>query len=375
MFNSYTREHIDKATASYELFLSESFTSSAERAAFADKIIKLASPVFAEAQRDAKAEIFIVTSGGTLVPIERNAVRFVTNFSTGGRGSRLAENLLKSDHIRVIFMCRKDSLMPFARSVIDDHIFAGNMDGWFQDAEKTLENFKVQTDLFRRARQSGRLTLIPFDTVAEYLYGVQVLAEVCCQVAKTCRSLHDDESDNKNNNNKTAAQTPIDLRTSFVLAAAVSDYYIPRSEMVEHKISGVDPDGRMRIAFSPVPKTLGLLAHVWAPRSNHITFKLETHEDALVEKAKKNICSYGLRFVVANMLQTYKSEARLMIACNSVEEFDKYIKEGAIEYSVDTEADAHIEAETGCRITKLAVFLLKGDTVEEQLIAKLVELI
>lgn len=35
--------------------------------------------------------VVLVTSGGTKVPLEKNAVRFIDNFSTGTRGSRLVE--------------------------------------------------------------------------------------------------------------------------------------------------------------------------------------------------------------------------------------------------------------------------------------------
>jgi phosphopantothenate-cysteine ligase len=35
--------------------------------------------------------IVLVTSGGTTVPLEKNTVRFIDNFSTGDRGSTSAE--------------------------------------------------------------------------------------------------------------------------------------------------------------------------------------------------------------------------------------------------------------------------------------------
>jgi len=35
--------------------------------------------------------VVLITSGGTKVPLERNAVRFLDNFSTGTRGARLTE--------------------------------------------------------------------------------------------------------------------------------------------------------------------------------------------------------------------------------------------------------------------------------------------
>jgi phosphopantothenoylcysteine synthetase/decarboxylase len=42
-----------------------------------------------------RENIAIVTSGGTTVPLERNCVRFVDNFSQGTRGALSAEALLQ----------------------------------------------------------------------------------------------------------------------------------------------------------------------------------------------------------------------------------------------------------------------------------------
>ncbi len=38
--------------------------------------------------------VAIVTSGGTTVPLERNTVRFIDNFSTGTRGATSAEYVM-----------------------------------------------------------------------------------------------------------------------------------------------------------------------------------------------------------------------------------------------------------------------------------------
>lgn len=35
--------------------------------------------------------VVLVTSGGTSIPLEKNVVRSIENFSTGGRGARSAE--------------------------------------------------------------------------------------------------------------------------------------------------------------------------------------------------------------------------------------------------------------------------------------------
>eukprot|EP00041_Stephanoeca_diplocostata_P007735 m.111754 g.111754 ORF g.111754 m.111754 type:complete len:90 (+) comp17010_c0_seq2:97-366(+) len=43
------------------------------------------------AAKDVKRRIVVVTSGGTTVPLEKNTVRFLDNFSTGNRGAASAE--------------------------------------------------------------------------------------------------------------------------------------------------------------------------------------------------------------------------------------------------------------------------------------------
>ncbi|VDK65121.1 unnamed protein product [Anisakis simplex] len=42
-------------------------------------------------KRNSANRIALVTSGGTRVPLEKNAVRFIDNFSMGTRGSASAE--------------------------------------------------------------------------------------------------------------------------------------------------------------------------------------------------------------------------------------------------------------------------------------------
>lgn len=57
--------------------------------------------------------IIVVTSGGTSVPLEKNTVRSIENFSTGTRGARSTEYFLKAG-LPVIFFHRNTSLKPFA---------------------------------------------------------------------------------------------------------------------------------------------------------------------------------------------------------------------------------------------------------------------
>ena len=71
----------------------------------------------------------------------------------------------------------------------------------------------------------------------------------------------------------------------FFLAAAVSDFFIPTSEMEVHKIQSGEHDG-LQLNLRNVPKCLPLLRHQWAPQAYLVSFKLETDPDMLLKKAQ-----------------------------------------------------------------------------------------
>ena len=47
--------------------------------------------IFVGTSIEQQRKIVIITSGGTTVPLEKNTVRFIDNFSTGARGATSAE--------------------------------------------------------------------------------------------------------------------------------------------------------------------------------------------------------------------------------------------------------------------------------------------
>ncbi|XP_060614674.1 phosphopantothenate--cysteine ligase isoform X2 [Anolis sagrei] len=107
----------------------------------------------------------------------------------------------------------------------------------------------------------------------------------------------------------------------FYLAAAVSDFYIPPSEMPEHKIQSAD--GPLQITMRMVPKMLAPLVKDWAPEAFVISFKLETDPSLLIGKARQALETYRHQAVVANLLDsrrtvvtvvTRESEARLVLS-------------------------------------------------------------
>ena len=224
----------------------------------------------------------VVTSGGTSVPLEHNAVRFITNFSSGGRGSALTEELLDAGYC-VLLASKSDALQPLVppRSLLTSlHVDDSGVVTVANPPPEAIRSLQI------KRRFGANLRTVAFDTVAEYIH---ILSAVSMSLTKQ------------------GVASPM-----LVLAAAVSDYYLPLADMAVHKISGGDG---LTIQLKNVPKALGVLAHVWLPPALNafvVTFKLETDEGELVRKAQYNISAYGLGVVVANLLHTYKTEVRLI---------------------------------------------------------------
>ncbi len=87
------------------------------------------------------------------------------------------------------------------------------------------------------------------------------------------------------------------------LAAAVSDFYVPDGQQVEHKIQSTEEP--LHLTLPPVPKVLTLLSE-WVPTAYVITFKLETLPTLLESKALGALHKYSHQMVLANLLTTRK---------------------------------------------------------------------
>ena len=296
---------------------------------------------FVTTQQRSNLRIACVTSGGTTVPLEKNTVRFVDNFSTGNRGAASAERLLAAGYA-VIFLHRKNSAFPFARRLLPPALSA---EDWLRSmmpggggAERAAEAAAAH------AACSPRLLSLPFTSISEYL---ELLRDACKALA------------------------PAGPHALLLLAAAVSDFYVPEGEMPEHKIQsagegklgGSQPPpttmasgsgdggcdgggggggdgggggggggGGLELHLRPVPKMLGAIKigapstsaappgagvvdhHPWAPRSFVVSFKLETNAAILRAKAAGAIAKYAVDLVCANLLQSYKREVTLIAA-------------------------------------------------------------
>lgn len=195
-------------------------------------------------------------------------MRFIDNFSTGARGAKLCELFLKNN-IRVVFLHRESGEFPFFSKL-------KKQKGEFL---RELASGKVPEEATRDAQKFAEhveekdLLCVPFTSVSEYLYKLRACAHAV---------------DSKH--------------ATIVLAAAVSDFYIPDSEMNQHKIQSSGDD--LVLNLRPVPKLLGELKLQWAPNSYCVSFKLETDEDILIKKAYGAIEKYSMDLVVANELDT-----------------------------------------------------------------------
>jgi len=230
-----------------------------------------------------KRRIAFVTSGGTTVPLEKNTVRFIDNFSGGGRGSASTEYFIEHGYA-VIFLYRKNSLQPYSRLYMQhkgvhffDVLTFNQNSGKLEVIEYLEENLTKSHRLYTEVHEQKKLLRIPFQTVHEYLF---FLAEICMR-------LHAYEK--------------------YVLifaAAAVSDFYIPNKDMSTHKIQS--STNGMDLHLSNVPKMLPCVRHKWCPNAYVVSFKLETDPERLEYKATSSLKGGGQNLVIGNLLDNYR---------------------------------------------------------------------
>ena len=129
-------------------------------------------------------------------------------------------------------------------------------------------------------------------------------------------------------------------RALLYLAAAVSDFYIPASEMPEHKLQS--SEGAPKLQLQLVPKMLQPLVKYWVPKAYTISFKLETDPSLLEMKSKKALDRYNHQLVIANLLHDRKRRVTFIERTNSSENGGYTNK--LVELS-ETEVEAGIEVE------------------------------
>ncbi|XP_076616833.1 phosphopantothenate--cysteine ligase [Chaetodon auriga] len=241
--------------------------------------VKEKMAAFAEHHAAAGRRVVLITSGGTKVPLESRTVRFLDNFSSGRRGASSAEYFIETGYA-VIFLHRHRSLYPYTRmfstmNMLDALKFRGGDTGEVVVNQQVLPNIAKVLKRYQEVKENRLLLPIEFNTLSEYLHLLKAAAQ---------------------------ALSTIGSKAMFYLAAAVSDFYIPASEMPEHKIQS--SNGPLQLSMNMVPKILSPLVKDWAPQAFVISFKLETDASILLDKARRALETYRHQAVVANVLDS-----------------------------------------------------------------------
>lgn len=280
---------------------------------------------FIDAHAAAGHRVVLITSGGTTVPLEKQTVRFIDNFSAGTRGATSAEYFLSADYA-VIFLHREFSLQPYSRhythakdcflDFLDEDEGPAGGGGSGDDGTRVVVRKQDQSRIldvlreYKKAKRSNMLLMLPFVTIGDYLHELRGIARL---------------------------MRPLGSSGLLYLAAAVSDFFVPPERMSEHKIQSTnaaqaiqdrakenrgDEDEafdnfdasraprskRLVVDLDPVPKFLENLVDGWAPEGMIVSYKLETDPAILVHKARTSLDRYQHHLVIGNLLTTRKWE-------------------------------------------------------------------
>ncbi|KAG6860557.1 hypothetical protein C0995_009839 [Termitomyces sp. Mi166 len=237
-----------------------------------------------QAKEDRK--VVLVTSGGTTVPLELNVVRFLDNFSAGTRGATSAEYFLQAGYA-VIFMHRQFSLQPFSRHYSHStNPFLDFLEIGTSSPPEIRVTQNMRQDLlqvlsaYKSVHAAGTLHTLTFVTVNDYLWLLRAVTQELSVLGK---------------------------KSMYYLAAAVSDFFLPRQKMSEHKIQS--GKGSLHIEMDQVPKILKPMVTEWTKGEGFIvSFKLETDQQLLIPKARTALERYGHQVVIGNELHRRKYE-------------------------------------------------------------------
>ncbi|CAM9856642.1 unnamed protein product, partial [Chrysoparadoxa australica] len=218
--------------------------------------------------------VVCVTSGGTTVPLERNTVRSIDNFSTGRRGALSAESFLSLGYA-VIYVHREGCCVPYARAVSD--ATSKHFDLEYMSCLQTRREGGIDLS----PKQGGRRSPLP-DTLHQCQHDPTKLLTVASLPPSmspllACRCVSLDLSQ-------------LGRHAMLYLAAAVSDFYIPSDQLSCHKIQS--EGGALTLQLEGVPKCLGMVRSVWCQDAFCVSFKLETDESLLQSKARGAIEKY-----------------------------------------------------------------------------------
>jgi len=132
---------------------------------------------------------------------------------------------------------------------------------------------------YKSVQKSGTLHTMTFVTVNDYLWLLRAVSQELSVLGRSAM---------------------------YYLAAAVSDFFLPRQKLSEHKIQS--GKGSLHIEMDQVPKVLKPMVDEWTRDGYIVSFKLETDPDLLIPKACTALERYGHQVVIGNDLNRRKYE-------------------------------------------------------------------
>lgn len=205
-----------------------------------------------EALKNQKA-IYILTSGGTQVGL--NSAYALENFSTGTRGSKLAECFCENKQY-IIYLCRKGSVLPFERR------------------EKEANHEDLESYIYKAKKKLKYVVFEQFELFSEYEAKLRGL----CQLLQ-----------------KELPQKPL----LIISSAAVSDFNLPAEDQRQF----LAPKEELKME-----KTKNSLKELAQQGCQIISFKLETDQQILEKKSLESFDKYGSKMVIGNLLQSRYEE-------------------------------------------------------------------
>ncbi|KAE9551020.1 hypothetical protein FO519_005754 [Halicephalobus sp. NKZ332] len=208
---------------------------------------------FINRHKEDNSKIVVISSGGTAVPLEKNSVRFIENFSNGTRGSTSADQRFPD---------------------LFNHLELG------ENGNLTAPTYPNLSEMIKKKKEyESRILMVPFVTYYDYKNDLELICKEFSAIGK---------------------------KLCVYLAAAVSDFYIDAEELPEHKIQSVG--GGLNLKLTMTPKVLKRIVKDVVPEAFIVSFKLETDPNLLVSKSRKALSEYGHQVVIANMLKTRKQK-------------------------------------------------------------------
>jgi len=218
--------------------------------------------------------LMIVTSGRTNVPLERNTVRYISNFSGGTRGAHSAEVALENGY-RVIYLHHVTARRPYR-----------NENVWhkmnYKDGALVCDDPEIVHDFQKQLKFKNDLFEVHYDTLFEYLTAVAYIVKHTAHLKQ---------------------------KVMFYSSAAVSDYFMPFEKMSEHKIQSRSVE-QLHLTLEQSPKLL-LMMKEWNPDMFLVSFKLETDVNIIQDKVNSAIKKYHIDAVVSNLRHNYTKQVNL----------------------------------------------------------------